>query len=343
MKVLGPAVKLGIFAVVTIVLTVILGATIANSSVSSAAGYTAMVTDSSGLQVGDDVRMRGVKIGRVTSLEVADNQYAAIAFEVDKSRALPAGVTAVIKYRNLIGQRYLALDAPKPAEPGVLPVGGTIPLERTRPALNLTDLFNGFQPLFQALTPAEVNKLSGEIIAVFQGEGETVTDLLATTASLTGTIADRDRVIGQVITNLNTVIGNVSARSPELTDLLDTLQRLVSGLADDKAAIGSAIESIDDLTRTTAGLVHDARPPLKANIDELGELAELLNKYEGTVEPQLRNWGPKLDKLIPTASYGGWFQYYACIVSGKISIEQLGITVPILPIPGTELSPRCRP
>ncbi|MBO0849042.1 MAG: MCE family protein, partial [Pseudonocardia sp.] len=211
-SVLAPSVKLAVFAVVTVLLTGVLAATIANANLGSTSGYTAIFTDGSGLQPGDDVRMRGVKIGQVDSLRVHDDRYAAVRFDVDSARGLPAGVTATIKYRNLIGQRYLALDAaPAGSAPGgTLPPGGVIPLERTRPALNLTELFNGFQPLFQALSPADVNKLSYEIIQVFQGEGDTVEDLLASTASLTGTLADRDQVIGQVIDNLNTVIGAVA-------------------------------------------------------------------------------------------------------------------------------------
>ena len=83
--------------------------------------------------------------------------------------------------------------------------GQVIPVSRTAPAVDLTALFNGFKPLFQALTPADVNKFALEIIQTLQGEGGTVDSLLTQTASLTNTVADRDAVIGQVIDNLITV------------------------------------------------------------------------------------------------------------------------------------------
>ena len=83
-------------------------------------------------------------------------------------------MTAAIKYRNLVGQRYVALDQGAGDLDPMLPPGGTIPLDRTTPALDLTALFNGFKPLFQALSPDDVNQLSGEIIQVLQGEGGTV-------------------------------------------------------------------------------------------------------------------------------------------------------------------------
>jgi phospholipid/cholesterol/gamma-HCH transport system substrate-binding protein len=342
-SVLGPSVKLAIFTVVTVLLTGILAATVANTSFTTAHEYTAVFTDASGLQQGDDVRMRGVKIGQVTTLQVRDDRFAAIGFTVDRERVLPAEVRAVIRYRNLIGQRYLALDGPPSSAGPALAPGGTIALDHTRPALNLTDLFNGFQPLFRALSPADVNQLSAQIIQVFQGEGPSVEQLLASTASLSNTLADRDKVIGQVITNLNTVLGTVSNRSPELNQLLETLQRLVTGLAGDREPIGESIDGIGELTRATADLVEDARPPLRDDIGELRRLAGMLNDNEKTVEPQLKGWGPELDKVIPAASYGSWFQYYACIVTGKITIQDLNVTIPILPLPATQLPARCRP
>jgi phospholipid/cholesterol/gamma-HCH transport system substrate-binding protein len=342
-NVLAPTVKLAVFAAVTVLLTGVLAATIANVNFGSTSGYTAVITDGSGLQPGDDVRMRGVKIGQVDSLRVQDDRYAAVRFDVESTRGLPAGVTATIKYRNLIGQRYLALDAPPGGPTGTLRPGGVIPLERTKPALNLTELFNGFQPLFQALSPADVNKLSYEIIQVFQGEGDTVEDLLTSTASLTGTLADRDQVIGKVIDNLNTVIGAVAARSPELSQLIDTLQRLVSGLSEQRRPIGAAISSIAGLTRTTGSLIDSARPDLRADIDALGRLAGTLNDNSPVVEKQIKQLGPKLDALTRTVSYGSWFNFYLCQVSGTVSVESFGLKIPVLPPPGTAMPPRCGP
>jgi phospholipid/cholesterol/gamma-HCH transport system substrate-binding protein len=324
---LGPSVKLAIFTVVTVLFTGILAATIANTGFGRGSGYTAIFTDASGLQDGDDVRMRGVKIGQVTGLHVQDGQYAAVDFQVDSSRTLPASVTAVIKYRNLIGQRYVSLDTgtPGPAEPtqptGTLPVGGTIPLGRTHPALNLTELFNGFQPLFQALSPDDVNKLSFEIIQVFQGEGPTVESLLTSTASLTSTLADRDEVIGRVIDNLNTVIGTVSDRAPQLSQLIDTLQQLVSGLNEQRQPIGSAIDALGDLT----------------------DLAGTLNDNSDTIDHAITTWGPKLDRLARTVGYGSWFNFYMCQLNAQVSVQDKGVVLPVFPLEGTQRPARCGP
>ena len=127
---------------------------------------------------------------------------AEVRFTVDAARTLPASVTATIKYRNLVGQRYIALAQGTGPVGRTLAAGQTVPLAHTTPALDLTALFNGFKPLFQALAPEDVNQLANEVVQVLQGEDTTVDSLLAHTASLTTTLAAKDEVIGQVIDNL---------------------------------------------------------------------------------------------------------------------------------------------
>ena len=132
--------------------------------------------------------------------------------------------------------------------------GATLGLDHTQSALDLTVLFNGFKPLFAALSPKDVNELSGNIISVLQGEGGNINSLLAKTASLTSTLADRDEVIGRTITNLNAVLGTVDAHDAALKQLIDQLQRFISGLAADRKTIGASLTNINSLT------ARDGRP-----------------------------------------------------------------------------------
>lgn len=163
-KIAAPLVKSLVFVLVTGLATAVLAISIANTGVGDTLGYSARFTDATALAPGDDVRISGVRVGQVEELDVVDQHIALVRFSVDRNRPLPADVTATIKYRNMIGQRYLALER-GPAG-GTLPPGAEIPLERTTPALDLTDLFNGFKPLFAALSPDEVNRLSAEIVQV---------------------------------------------------------------------------------------------------------------------------------------------------------------------------------
>ncbi|MFD6073447.1 MlaD family protein, partial [Amycolatopsis lurida] len=174
----GPAIKGLVFFVITVVATGILAITIANSGVGTTVGYTARFTDATSVNPGDEVRMSGVRIGQVDSVGVVERRLADVRFSVENKRRLTAGATVTIRYRNLVGQRYLSID-PGPDGPAVLAEDALIPPERTQPALDLTALFNGFKPLFQALSPSDVNQLSFEIVQVLQGEGSTIDSLLA--------------------------------------------------------------------------------------------------------------------------------------------------------------------
>ncbi|MGB3444561.1 MAG: MCE family protein [Actinophytocola sp.] len=340
----GPLVKMVVFAVVTVTLTALLGLTIANTTLGPTSGYVARFTDATGLNDGDDIRMSGVRIGQITDISVVDDKWADVRFDVEASRRLPRSVTATIKYRNLIGQRYVAIGVGSGDPNAVLKPGDLIPLDRTQPALNLTQLFNGFQPLFQALRPEQVNKLAGELIQVLQGEGGTIDSVLAHTASLASTIASKDKVIGQVIDNLNTVLTTVNDRATEVSGLIDQLQQLASGLAAQRQPIGDAISALGDLTQSTAGLLSSVRPPLKEDIAALGRLAGNLADHGDTVDKFLAGLPHKVQTISRVSSYGGWYNYYLCSMSGRIGVSDLGISVdlPLLPIPGTPPAERCR-
>ncbi|MEQ3550531.1 MCE family protein [Pseudonocardia nematodicida] len=331
---IAPLVKFLVFALVVALGTTVLGMTIANTRAGDVAGYTARFTDAAGLLPGDDVRIAGVVVGSVRDVRIVDRRVAQVEFDVDAATPLPSSVTAALKYRNLIGQRYLSLDQGAGPTGDVLPPGGEIPLERTRPALNLTVLFNGFQPLFQGLDPDQINRLSMEIVQVLQGEGGTVQSLLASTSSLTNSVADRDEVIGQVIDNLNLVLRTLDENDEGLNELISSLRAVVSGLAEDRQPIGESIESIGTLTQVTGSFLEDARPALRDDIGHLGDLATELDRGRPTIERFLQYTPFKLNRISRVGSYGSWFNFYLCGLDGNVgfsgiveptSLEDLGL------------------
>ncbi|MGW7007856.1 MCE family protein [Streptomyces sp. NPDC054933] len=317
----GPLVKLGLFALVTIVATAVLAATIAGVGFSATNTYKAVFTDVTSLERGDDIRVAGVRVGQVTDIRIKDRDLAEVTFTVGRDRPLLSGTRAVIRYRNLVGQRYIAL-AEGPGNSAPLKPDSTIPLSRTQDALDLNALLNGFKPLFAALSPGDVNQLAYEIITTLQGEGGTVNSLLAHTASLTSTLADRDQLIGSVIDNLNGVLGTLAKRNSRFSDLLTQLQRVVSGLSGDRQAIGGSLSAIGDLSAATAGLLQDGRPALKTDIAELSGVAGTLDANQSTVEGVVKRLPNKLNALIGTASYGSWFNFYLCDFDGRIVLPK---------------------
>ncbi|MCX2729596.1 MCE family protein [Saccharopolyspora sp. NFXS83] len=307
-----PLVKGLLFAVITVLATAVLATTMANVDTRGTARYTARFTDVTSLRENDEVRVAGVRVGQVEQVGLGQNGVAEVEFSVLRERILPASTTAKIKYRNLVGQRYLTLERGAEPASGTLRPGGTIPLARTTPAVDLTALFNGFKPLFQALDPHEVNRLSYEIVQVLQGEGGTVRGLLAHIGSLTSSLAAKDEVIGRVVDDLNTVLGTVNARDEQLSDLVTNTQLLVSGLAADREVVGSAISGLAELTGSTAGLLEQGREPLEDDVAELGRLSGTLAANTPVFQEFLDRLPAKYDAVGRTASYGSWLNLYLC-------------------------------
>lgn len=329
----APLTKLLIFTAVTIVSVLLLLAAVQNTFFASTEDYSARFSDASGLIPGSDVRIAGVRVGQVSDVVVADRNQAEVTFTVDEGRRLPRGAILAIKYQNLVGQRFLDISRGNGPVSATVPPGGSFPIGQTRPPLDLTVVFNGFKPLFQALSPNDINNLSSEIIQVLQGEGSNIGNLLARTASLTSTIAERDAVIGSLVDNLNLVLDTVNARDENLSGLIVSLQQLTTGLAQDRVAIGESLGPIAELTDTTAGLINDVRPPLRDDIVRLGQTAEILNNNQDLVENFLRLTPQKAQNFGRAGSYGSWFNFYLCSLSVNFSgfPEELN---PQLPVPG---------
>ncbi|GAA5044284.1 MCE family protein [Nocardia callitridis] len=303
--------KLVIFVVVTLFLTTMLGLSIANYS-GGGTSFRARFTDVTSLNKGDEIRVAGVRIGKVTEVSIVDKRMAEVEFELTDRDWLPASTTATIKYRNLVGQRYIALEQGSGEQGLRLNKGDTIPVEQTHPALNLTTLFNGFRPLFRTLSADDVNKLSAEIIQVFQGEQGTIHDLVSTTADLTNRVADKDAVIGELVRNLTSVLDTVNKRSDQFDQLIVNTEALVSGLSQDRDTIGRSVSSLADLTSATADLLVPTRPTLQGSIAGLSQLTGTLVDRSDEVNQTLQNLPNKMEKLGRAGSYGSWFQFYLC-------------------------------
>ena len=336
----GDAVRLVIFIVVTTLATGLLAVTIGNLTFGESKEYRAVFSDVTGVVNGDDIRIAGVKVGSVGEIEIHQKNKAIVTFDVDSETQLTASTFAAIRYRNLVGQRYIALTQGV-GSPSLLGEGGTIPLDRTAPALDLTVLFNGFKPLFEALSPDDLNQLSYEIITVFQGEGGTLESLLAHTASVTSTLASRDKIIGALIENLNEVMVTLGNRDTELSDLLINLRRFVSGLSSDREAILGSLESISDLAVQTSGLVTGIRKPLVKDIKELREVATTLDRNKAELDRAIQVLPIKLEKIGRTAIYGSWFNFYLCNFKGSVKLPG-GVALPLdYPLAGQQTAARC--
>jgi len=328
--------KLIVFMVITSMLTFTLAATIGNFSLGSSTTYHAAFSDVTGLLPGNEVRISGVKVGKVGSITL-NGKLADVVLTLDGDCKIADSSILRLRYRNLVGERYIAISE-DPGTTNARIAGSTVPLDHTRNALDLTLLFNGFRPLFQALDPKSVNDVAFEIVQTLQGEGGTIDDLLKRTASLTSTLANKDAVIGRVIDNLTSVLTTVDDRDTQLNDLITQLQRLAKGFAMDRQSIGESIQGISSLTDATAGLIKDVRPGVRNDVVDLQRLATNLDDNKAVVDGVLQRLPDKLNRIVSTATYSSWFNFYLCGVDVRTSTPLGAITTPQV----VNSAPRCK-
>jgi len=315
MSIKGTVLKLGIVSVILALCTALLIVVFGQLRFQRFSSYVAEFSNGSGLKPGQFVRAGGVEVGKVKKVSLAENgQRVLVTLNVDKSLPLYQSTGAQIRYANLIGERFVNLDrGTGEGADRVLPPGGFIPLARTQPALDLDALIGGFKPLFRALDPEKVNNIATSLVTVFQGQGGTVANILSQTAQLTSTLADRDRAIGEVITNLNTVLTTVNKHQRDFDQTVGNLEVLITGLKNRADPLAGAIADISDASGTLAGLLSDDRPLLQQTIGKLETLQQPLADQPEKLDKLLSEF-PLAINLIGRAGgiYGDFFNFYLC-------------------------------
>lgn len=280
--------------------------------------YTAEFRTVSGLEDGNFVRIAGVEVGKVKSIHIRDDGVALVEFGTDPSVVLTEGNRAVIRYRNLIGERYLALEEGAGGT-RALPPGATIPLSHTAPALDLDALLGGFRPLFRALDPNQVNALSSQLIEALQGEGPAITTLLTQTATLTNTLADRDQLIGQLITNLKTVAGSLGDQSAQLAAGVDALSASLTTIADRRQDLRNGLAYANAAAASIGDLLTRGRAPLNTVVREADRTATVALADRDYFDHLLNTLPDVYRMLNRQGLYGDYFSFYLCDLILKLN------------------------
>jgi phospholipid/cholesterol/gamma-HCH transport system substrate-binding protein len=310
--------RFGTFAVVMSMLTVGLFVVFGQVRTGSTSSYSAIFADASRLKPGDSVRVAGVRVGTVDSVELQEDKTVRVAFDADRNVVLTTGTKAAVRYLNLVGDRYLELVA-GPGSTRIQPPGSQLPVDRTAPALDLDLLLGGLKPVIQGLNPQDVNTLTGALIRIFQGQGGTIESLLSKTSSFSNTLADNGQTVQSLIDNLNGVMHTIANDGGDFSKTIDGLHNLVGGLSSDRDTIGAAIDALDAGTSSIADLLGAARPPLAGTVDQLSRLAPLLDSDKERIDVALQRAPGNYRKLVRIGSYGSFVQFFVCGITMRVT------------------------
>ncbi|WP_310766866.1 virulence factor Mce family protein [Mycobacterium sp. Z3061] len=314
----GVVLRLGVFLAVCLLTAFVLIAVFGEVRFADGKSYYAEFTNVSNLRQGKLVRIAGVEVGKVTRISINPDATVRVEFTADDSVTLTEGTRAVIRYDNLFGDRYLALEEGA-GSPAVLRPGQTIPLARTKPALDLDALIGGFKPLFRALNPDQVNALSEQLLQAFQGQGPTISSFLDQAAVLTNTLADRDQLIGQVVDNLSVVLGSLGGQSDRLDQAVVALSQLVHGLAERKTDISNAVAYTNAASGSIADLLSQARAPFTKVLHETDRVAGIALADHDYLDNLLNTLPDRYQALVRQGMYGDFFAFYLCDVVLKVN------------------------
>jgi phospholipid/cholesterol/gamma-HCH transport system substrate-binding protein len=280
--------------------------------------YHATFTEASRLKAGQDVRIAGVPVGSVDSLKLNPDNTVDVAFQVNERYQLYTSTKAIVRYQNLVGDRYLEI-ASGPGELVKLPPGSTIAKDNTQPALDLDALLGGLRPVLKGLDGTKINEVSNAVIELLQGQGGALSNLLASTGSFTQDLAARDQLIGDVINNLNTVLATVDDKGAQFNQSVDQLQQLITGLAENRDPIAGAIPPLASATNDLTELLTTSRRPIQGVIENLRPLAQRMDERKGDINKVIEPLAENYLRLNALGAYGSFFNIYYCSIRIKIN------------------------
>ncbi|OFJ52585.1 MCE family protein [Mycolicibacterium grossiae] len=280
--------------------------------------FHATFAEASRLKSGQDVRIAGVPVGSVKKVSLNPDNTVDVEFDVADRYQLYTSTRAAVRYENLVGDRYLEITS-GPGDLRKLPAGATIAKENTQPALDLDALLGGLRPVLKGLDGNKVNEVSNAVIELLQGQGGALSSMLASTSSFTQQIADRDQLVGDVINNLNTVLGTVDEKGAQFDASVDQLQQLITGLAQNRDPIAGAIPPLASATNDLTTLLEKSRRPVQGVIENVRPLAQRLDERKGDLNKVIEPLAENYLRLNALGAYGSFFNIYYCSIRMKIN------------------------
>ncbi|WP_310774599.1 MlaD family protein [Mycobacterium sp. Z3061] len=247
--------------------------------------YSATFTDVSGLDVGNDVRISGVQVGKVEGIRL-EGRTARVDFSALNEHPLYRNTIAAVRYQNLLGQRYVELvqTASSGERAGQrLPEGSAIPVGQTVPSFDITKLFNGFRPVFQTLDAAQLNQFGENLLRLIQGDDTGIGPVLRDLDVISKYAVNRQAVITLLLHNLSDLSHDLGGKSQQLFNLINALNDALATFTSKAEQFRTSIDIELPMMRSLVQVLQTAERGFDASTSPLYGMATRMFPQTPTV------------------------------------------------------------
>ncbi len=266
--------------------------------------YYASFEESGGLRVDDEVRVAGVRVGKVESIELKDGEVL-VGFKVKTDVKFGADTHATIKVKTLLGSMFIALE---PGTEGQLEEGATI--ESTTSPYDVVDAFTDLAETSEDINTDQLADALTTLSDLTRNTPEEFRAALEGISALSTTIAARDDEINSLLKNLDRVSRVLDARDEDIVALMDDADVLFRALLQRRQAIHNILVSTTTLSTELTALVRDSRADLKPALDHLESVLAVINKNEDNLDSSLRLMAPFYRVFANVFANGPWWDTY---------------------------------
>ncbi|HSV38853.1 MAG TPA: MCE family protein [Nocardioidaceae bacterium] len=265
--------------------------------------YYAAFSEAGGLLPNNEVRIAGVRVGKVKSIELDKNQVI-VEFQIDSSAEFGTETSAAIKVKTLLGAMYLALE---PKGDGRLDEGTIIPIERTAAPYDVVKAFEGLADTTERIDTQQLAEALNVLAVETRFAPEDFRSALQGVSRLSENIAVRDSQLDALLKNLHSVSQVLGDRSQDIIALMRDGDQLFSALVARRQAIHDLLKSTSKLSGELTGLVRESRADLKPALDNLYGVVQLLEANQANLDNSLRLMAPFYRVFANTLGNGPWF------------------------------------
>jgi phospholipid/cholesterol/gamma-HCH transport system substrate-binding protein len=320
----GQILRLG--AITLVVMLLVMAASFNLSKFPGFAGnqHRAEFTDASGLRSGNVVQVGGIRVGRVTEVEL-DGDRVVVTFEVDDGVEFGTESRASIEVLNLLGEKFLELT---PEGTGQLDEDAVIPVSRTESAYDIVGVFGDLTTTTERIDTGQLQKALNSVSGMMDATAPEVHASFEGISRLSRTVASRDAQIQALLTSSHNVSALLADRSNDIVRLMDRSDLVFQEVERRKAAIHRLLVNARILADELRGLARDNQAEIGPALQEVDDLLDMLIRKEKKLKATLDAVGPYSAILGNIIGTGPWFDAYvynlAMIPTGEFQPGGIG-------------------